>query len=46
MGFCLEGREHPLGWREDDTLLIGGKRYDLDWREENTLLIGGEKIRS
>ena len=46
MGFWLEGREYPLGWREEETLLIGGKMYDLDWREENTLLIGGKKIRS
>ena len=25
MGFWLEGREYPLGWREEDTLLVGGK---------------------
>ena len=55
MGFWLEGREYPLGWREDKTLLVGGKiirsclegrEYALDWREENTLLIGGKRLRS
>ena len=26
MGSGLEGREYPLGWREENTLLVGGKK--------------------
>ena len=37
MGFWLEGREYPLGWMEEDTLLIGRR---------DTILIGGKRIRS